>query len=126
MRFELDGPNLAVMPDSPFLKHYKVDYVNMARTVTGTVSASTQINTSIAGGGGGSGSAPVASGGSGSGNISNTSILNSSKNLFWEQLEKNIKDILHETDKVFPEGSSETFIEPVSYTHLTLPTSDLV
>lgn len=22
MRFELDGPNLAVMPDSPFLKHY--------------------------------------------------------------------------------------------------------
>ncbi len=26
MRFELDGPNLAVMPDSPFLKHYKVDY----------------------------------------------------------------------------------------------------
>ena len=45
MRFELDGPNLAVMPDSPFLKHYKVDYVNMARTVTGTVSTNTQINT---------------------------------------------------------------------------------
>ena len=111
MRFELDGPNLAVMPDSPFLKHYKVDYVNMARTVTGNVSASTQINTSISGGTGGSGSAPAASGASGSGNISNTSILNSSKNLFWEQLEKNIKDILHETDKVFPEGSSETFIE---------------
>ena len=111
MRFELEGPNLAVMPDSPFLKHYKVDYVNMARTVTGNVSASTQINTSISGGTGGSGSAPAASGASGSGNISNTSILNSSKNLFWEQLEKNIKDILHETDKVFPEGSSETFIE---------------
>ena len=111
MRFELEGPNLAVMPDSPFLKHYKVDYVNMARTVTGNVSASTQINTSISGGTGGSGSAPAASGASGSGNISNTSILNSSKNLFWEQLEKNIKDILHATDKVFPEGSSETFIE---------------
>ena len=110
MRFELDGPNLAVMPDSPFLKHYKVDYVNMARTVTGTVSASTQINTSISGGGG-SGGAPAGGGASGSSNISNTSILNSSKNLFWEQLEKNIKDILHETDKVFPEGSSETFIE---------------
>ncbi len=111
MRFELDGPNLAVMPDSPFLKHYKVDYVNMARTVTGNVSANTQVNTNISGGTGGSGGAPAASGASGSGNISNTSILNSSKNLFWEQLEKNIKDILHETDKVFPEGSSETFIE---------------
>ena len=111
MRFELDGPNLAVMPDSPFLKSYKVDYVNMARTVTGTVSTNTQINTSISSGGGGSGSAPAASGASGSGNVSNTSIQNSSRNMFWEQLEKNIKDILHETDKVFPEGSSETFIE---------------
>ena len=47
MRFELDGPNLAVMPDSPFLKHYKVDYVNMARNVTGTVSANTQIATGL-------------------------------------------------------------------------------
>ena len=46
MRFELDGPNLSVMPDSPFLKHYKVDYVNMARNVTGTVSINTQIATS--------------------------------------------------------------------------------
>ena len=108
MRFELDGPNLAVMPDSPFLKHYKVDYVNMARTVTGTVSTNTQINTNQPGGAAGAGASPVASG---SGNVSNTSIQNNSRNSFWEQLEKNIKDILHETDKVFPEGSSETFIE---------------
>ncbi len=108
MRFELDGPNLAVMPDSPFLKHYKVDYVNMSRTVTGTVSTNTQINTNQPGGPGGSGASPVASGSS---NVSNTSIQNNSRNMFWEQLEKNIKDILHETDKVFPEGSSETIIE---------------
>jgi len=109
MRFELDGPNLSVMPDSPFLKHYKVDYVNMARNVTGTVSINTQIATSVpgAGGTGGGGGTPVATGG----NTSKTEITNTSKNLFWEQLEKNIKDILHETDKVFPEGSSETFIE---------------
>jgi len=108
MRFELDGPNLAVMPDSPFLKHYKVDYVNMARTVTGTVSTNTQINTNQPGGASGAGASPVAGGSS---NVSNTSIQNNSRNMFWEQLEKNIKDILHETDKVFPEGSSETFIE---------------
>ncbi|MBL8420776.1 MAG: secretin N-terminal domain-containing protein [Dechloromonas sp.] len=108
MRFELDGPNLAVMPDSPFLKHYKVDYVNMSRTVTGAVSTNTQINTNQPGGPGGSGASPVASGSS---NVSNTSIQNNSRNMFWEQLEKNIKDILHETDKVFPEGSSETVIE---------------
>ena len=113
MRFELDGPNLAVMPDSPFLKHYKdykVDYVNMSRTVTGTVSTNTQINTSQPGGGGAAagGAAPAAGG---AGNISNTSIQNTSRNQFWDQLEKNIKDILHETDKVFPEGSSETVVE---------------
>jgi general secretion pathway protein D len=106
MRFELDGPNLAVMPDSPFLKHYKVDYVNMARNVTGTVSANTQIATGLPSA---SGAAP-ASGTSG-GNISNTRIENSSKNQFWESLEKNIKDILRETDKVLPEGSSETSYE---------------
>ena len=45
MRFEMDGPNLSVMQDSPFLKHYKVDYVNMSRNVTGTVSTNTQIAT---------------------------------------------------------------------------------
>lgn len=111
MRFELDGPNLAVMPDSPFLKHYKVDYVNMARDVTGTVSINTQIATSVPGAGGaGGGGTPVATGG----NTSKTEIKNISKNMFWEQLEKNIKDILHETDKVFPEGSSETVVEQIS------------
>jgi len=107
MRFELDGPNLAVMPDSPFLKHYKVDYVNMARNVTGTVSTNTQIATGTTGGTGNT-SAPSTGGG---GNISNTRIENTSRNQFWESLEKNIKDILRETDKVFPEGSSETVIE---------------
>ena len=35
MRFELDGPNLAVMPATPYLKNYKVDYVNLARDVSG-------------------------------------------------------------------------------------------
>ena len=46
MRYELDGPNLAVMPDTPYLKNYKIDYVNMSRDVTGTVSTNTQIATS--------------------------------------------------------------------------------
>ncbi len=93
MRFELDGPNLAVMPDSPFLKHYKVDYVNMSRNVTGTVSTNTQIATT-------SSAAGAASAGGTAGNISNTRIENASKNQFWESLEKNIKDILHDTDKI--------------------------
>ncbi len=115
MRFELDGPNLVVMPDSPFLKHYKVDYVNMARNVTETISTSTQINTnpggsgsSTGGSGGGGGTGSV---GGGAGNVSNTRIENKSNNQFWESLERNIKDILRETDKILPEGSSETIVE---------------
>ncbi len=110
IRFELDGPNLVVMPDSPFLKHYKVEYVNMGRSVTEVVATSTQINTNPGGTTGSSGGSTGSVTG-GSGNVSNTRIENKSNNQFWESLEKNIKDILRETDKVLPEGSSETVIE---------------
>lgn len=103
MRFELDGPNLAVMPDAPYLKSYKVDYVNIARDVTGTISTNTQISTSALGTGGG--------GGAGGGNTSRIQIENKSTNRFWESLEKNLKDLLHETDKIFPAGSTETVTE---------------
>ena len=106
MRIELDGPNLSILPDTPFLRHYTVDYVNLSRNVTGMVSANSQIATGLPGA---SGSAP-GSGGSG-GNISNTRIENASKNQFWESLEKNLKDILRETDKILPQGSSETVVE---------------
>ncbi|NJD24956.1 MAG: pilus (MSHA type) biogenesis protein MshL [Betaproteobacteria bacterium] len=108
MRFEMDGPNLAVMPDSPYLKSYKVDYVNMARSVTGTVSANTQIATGVPGSGGSA--APASTPGAG-GNTSRTEIVNTSRNAFWDSLDRNIKDILRETDKVLPEGSSETVVE---------------
>ncbi|HQO29739.1 MAG TPA: type II and III secretion system protein, partial [Accumulibacter sp.] len=101
MRFELDGPNLAVMPDTPYLKNYTVDYFNISRDVTGTVSTNTQIATSTASGTGGGSSA----------NTSRIQIENKSKNRFWESLEKNLKELLHETDKIFPEGSTETVTE---------------
>jgi general secretion pathway protein D len=104
MRWELDGPNLVVMPDSPFLRNYKVDYVNMSRDVSGTVSINTQIaSTSTSATGGASTS--------GGGNNSNTSVKSAAKNDFWQSLEKNLKDILRESDKILPEGSSETVIE---------------
>ena len=103
MRWELDGPNLAVMPDSPFLRTYKVDYVNMSRDVTGTVSISTQIaSTSTSATGAATGAV---------GNTSTTAVKSSAQNHFWESLDKNLKDILRETDKILPEGSSETVIE---------------
>ncbi len=103
LRFELDGPNLALMPDTPYLRNYRIDYVNMARDVSGTVSTNTQISTSAVTTGGG--------GTPGGSNTSRIQIDNKSKNRFWESLEKNLKDVLHETDKIFPEGSTETVME---------------
>jgi general secretion pathway protein D len=98
MRWEIDGPNLVIMPDTPFLRNYRVDYVNLVREVKVT----TEVNSQVSGTDGGTGN-------TGAGSI--THIDSTSKNSFWVTLEKNIKDILHETDKVMPEGSSETTIE---------------
>ena len=93
MRYEISGKNLAVMPDSPFLKTYRVDYPNIARNAQTTISTST--NVASTGGG------PGASGGSSSGsNASTTTIANTANNRFWETLVGNIKDLLRETDKV--------------------------
>ena len=50
MRYELDGTNLIIMPDAPYLKHYKIDYVNMARDSDGAISDSTQVGSGAAGG----------------------------------------------------------------------------
>jgi len=100
MRWELDGPNLVVMPDSPYLHTYRIDYLNMERTAIGTVGVSSQIGTA----GGTAGAGGGAAGGTGGGNSSSTTVRNTSDNKFWATLEKNIKDILHETDKVLPTG----------------------
>jgi general secretion pathway protein D len=105
MRWELEGPNLIVMPDSPFLRTYRVDYVNMSRDTSGTVTVTTQIASTGTAAGTSTGNA--ASGG----NNALTRIDNTAKNHFWETLEKNIKDLLRETDKILPEGSSETVVE---------------
>jgi general secretion pathway protein D len=106
MRWEVEGPNIAVMPDSPYLKLYRVDYVNINRDTTGTFGVQTQVV-------GPPGAQSAASGSGGGGGGQNTSTLkveNTARNRLWENLEKNIKDLLRETDKQLPEGSSETVV----------------
>jgi len=97
MRYELDGPNLVVMPDTPFLRVYKIDYVNMARQTSGQVSVSTEIG--IGGGTGASGGGGAGGGGT---NTSSVNVRNEARNRFWETLVENLKDILRETDKILP------------------------
>lgn len=98
MRYEIDGPILTVLPDTPVWRNYKVDYVNMARSTNSSVNIATQISTT--GGGGTVSNAPGANntGGGGTGNNnSTTSVTNRSENNFWASLEKNIRDMLRET-----------------------------
>ncbi|MBL0122254.1 MAG: secretin N-terminal domain-containing protein [Betaproteobacteria bacterium] len=105
MRWEVDGPNIVVKPDSPYLKIYKVDYVNMQRDTTSSIGVQTQVVGPSTGAAGG------ATGGGAGQNSSIVKLENTSKNKFWETLDKNIKDMLRETDKLLPEGSSETFTQ---------------
>lgn len=104
VRWETDGQTITVMPDTPYLHSYRVDYVNMSRDVTGTIGVQSQVV-----------SPPSATAGSAGALASqNSSLLkvdNTARNRFWETLERNIKDMLRETDKVLPEGSSETFVQ---------------
>jgi MSHA biogenesis protein MshL len=105
MRWESDGTTISVMPDTPYLRNYRVDYLNMSRDVTETVGIATQvISGSVAGGAGGSAT-------SGAANNSTLTVNNVAKHRFWETLERNLKDLLRETDKQLPEGSSETFVQ---------------
>ncbi|MGE5096418.1 MAG: secretin N-terminal domain-containing protein [Betaproteobacteria bacterium] len=106
MRWETDGHTITVMRDTPFLRNYRVDYVNMARDTSETVGIATQvISGSLTGTAGGA--APTVGGS----NNSTLTITSTSRNRFWETLERNIKDMLRETDKLLPEGSSETFVQ---------------
>jgi general secretion pathway protein D len=106
LRWELDGPNLAVMPDLPFLRTYKVDYVNMSRDTTGTVTVTSQIGSpgSSAVGASGSSNAGAATT---AGSTSSTKVENKAENHFWSRLESNVKDILREEDKTLWETKCE-------------------
>ncbi len=115
MRYELNGRNLSILPDSPYLKMYRIDYPNIQRNSQSTVSTSTNISAS--GSAPGAASSSSSSGGSGGGaggagnNSSTTTIANTANNRFWDTLIANLRDLLRETDKVLPEGSSETITE---------------
>lgn len=89
MRYELENGNLIVMPDTPYLHNYKIDYVNMVRDAESSINNAMQVSSTGATG----------TTGATSGSTSSISIKNSSKNSFWITLEKNIQDILQETDK---------------------------
>jgi MSHA biogenesis protein MshL len=106
MRWETDGQTITVLRDTPYLHNYRVDYVNMSRDTSEVVGIATQvISGSLSGTAGGA--APTLGGA----NNSTLTITSTSRNRFWDTLERNIRDLLRETDKLLPEGSSETFVQ---------------
>ncbi|MFA9219329.1 MAG: type II secretion system protein GspD, partial [Sphingomonadaceae bacterium] len=98
MRYEIDGSNLVVLPDSPVWRNYKIDYVNIARSTSSSVNIATQISTT--GGGAasttstGTSASNAASSTNNGNNNSTTAVNNRSDNNFWYSLEKNIRDML--------------------------------
>ncbi len=86
MRWDIEGPNLMVTPDTPYLKIYKVDYVNIARTMKGSVSVETAVSTT-----GGTGKAV-------------SEMTSESKNNLMDSIVKNVTEMLRETDAYIPIG----------------------
>lgn len=85
IRYELHGRHLVVRPDTPVIRSYALDYVNISRDMRGTVATSTQIATTGTAGQSGSG---------GSANASVTQIETRASNDFWAALEANLVNIL--------------------------------
>ena len=88
MRYEIDGQTLSVMRDTPYLRVYRIDYVNLSRDTKSEANLSTQVSGTGASSGGSNNSTSV---------VKTTSI-----NKFWDSLVGNVKDILRETDKIVP------------------------
>ncbi|MEW5944530.1 MAG: secretin N-terminal domain-containing protein, partial [Pseudomonadota bacterium] len=96
LRYRLEGNALVVMPDSPHIKIYRVNYVNVSRNTSSIIGVATQIASAGSSGvTGGAGAAPQA--GQGTGNSSNTTVSSTSSNNFWEVLGENIRNILSST-----------------------------
>lgn len=101
LRYKMENDVLMITPDQPELRTYKIDYVNMSRDTTGFIGAAAEIASTgqSASTGAGGNSTITNTSGNGANNSSRTAVNSDSKNKFWETLERNIKDILAETDK---------------------------
>jgi general secretion pathway protein D len=88
IRYEFHDGIVSVMPDKAFLKTYKIDFINMARTAKSTDVTSSQIT-------GSTGTGTV-----GSGNTASTTVTSDTKNDLMDSLIKNVGDMLLEEDRL--------------------------
>ncbi|MGI9341928.1 MAG: pilus (MSHA type) biogenesis protein MshL [Gammaproteobacteria bacterium] len=90
LRYTIDGPTLTIMPDLPFWRNYRLDYVNIDRAASGEVTVSTKMSTT----GGSINDQGGDSGGSDGGNESSTEVKSSTKNNFWELVTANVRQLI--------------------------------
>ena len=105
LRYEFDQDNLIISPDEPFIRTYKVGYLNLSRETSGSVTVSTQIASASSGGG---------EGGGGGGNTSTTQIESESNHQFWQNLSAGIAAIINETGAATDSASNNVVINPES------------
>ncbi|MHB1186852.1 secretin N-terminal domain-containing protein, partial [Thiobacillus sp.] len=101
LRYEMNGRTVSIMPDTPYVKTYTVNYVNVARNTTSSVGVAAQI-ASTGGGGIGTGSGGASS--TATGNSSTTTVSSQSNNDLWTVLADNIRTILAGTRAVTQSG----------------------
>jgi general secretion pathway protein D len=90
LRYRSEGKTIVVVPDTPYFKTYRVNYVNMNRDTTSSIGVSGEISGASVGGAAGG-----QQGGQGGGNNASTSKVDTrSINNFWEILRQNIESIL--------------------------------
>jgi MSHA biogenesis protein MshL len=97
LTYKMESDVLYIAPDSPVLRMYKIDYVNINRDTEGFIGADGQISSTAQTSG--SGSSSTSTSGNGANNSSRTLVKSVSKNHLWDSLIKNIEDLLAETDK---------------------------
>ena len=103
IRYRRRNGVLLVEPDTPVLRSYRIDYVNVARDVRSRSSTATQVST------GGEGEASL-------GNNSSTDIDSLSSNRFWETIAAAVRAIVMERDgaggEVAQDPEGEPAVEP--------------
>ena len=97
LRYRVEGNTIIVSPDTPYLRTYRVNYVNMTRDTTSTIGVSGELTvTTGTPAASGSTPAPTAAPAGGAGG-SSTVVRTVSNNNFWEQLRDNIRSLLAAT-----------------------------
>ena len=89
LRYKKNGNTIVVSPDTPYIKTYVINYVNIQRETNSTTGASGQLAST-----GQSGQNTAASG-----NTSSTTVTTKSVSDFWKLLEQSVRSILNSSLK---------------------------